>query len=683
MPKKITTQELLKRLEERNNNNPEQPVFLFPKNQTYINQTSPLQFKCKNGHIWKSTAERVIFNHRGCPHCKHEKQRELFRKPWDEVHNFFKQKYPEYAFLQETYKNFTSLLTAICPKHGKFTFIPINNENKKHICPKCKQTHSLTIRKEKFIERAKQIHGNYYDYSLINYKTTIKKVKIVCPEHGIFEQRPDDHLKGHGCPACVKGSVSKKQIFWLETIAKKENVFIQHAGNIGEFLIPNTKYKADGYCKETNTIYEFLGDAFHGNLQRYSPETLCHPFEKHLTAQHLYNQTTEKIQILKELGYHVVYIWESDFDKQYPDFNVQHTTHISKGKPLTYVNHNIPQSLLDLLKIQYIDKKPFEGYKSKHLFQCKLCGNTFETTITQRKQAYKKYSSIGCPDCSKSKLSVQQRFIKEISNVFEGKQENNVFIFANNTYGVTLIPLKENQRKSVVTLQETYKEKYGIFLFPIFEDEWKYNKSLVLSKLKHYSGQNKNIPIIHARKCEIKIPTKQEKSEFLTKYHIQGNDNSQIDYGAYYNNELVAIMTFTQPRVALGQKKQREYYTNIWELSRFATNTNYRVPGIASKLLRHFQNNHQWKEIFSYADKRWSTGNLYQQLGFTLTANNKPDYFYIVDGKRKHRWNFRKDVLKEKLQNFNPNETEYQNMVRHGYFRVWDSGTLKYVIIKI
>lgn len=69
---------------------------------------------------------------------------------------------------------------------------------------------------------------------------------------------------------------------------------------------------------------------------------------------------------------------------------------------------------------------------------------------------------------------------------------------------------------------------------------------------------------------------------------------------------------------------------------------------------------------------------MYHQLGFKLTADNPPDYFYVKDGVRKHRWNYRKDILKTTLPRYDPNKTEYQNMVDHGFWRVWDCGTLKF-----
>ena len=63
---------------------------------------------------------------------------------------------------------------------------------------------------EQFIKRAKLVHGNKYDYTLVEYKNTATKVKIICPVHGIFEQRPNDHLNGKGCSKCSKKLVQKK-----------------------------------------------------------------------------------------------------------------------------------------------------------------------------------------------------------------------------------------------------------------------------------------------------------------------------------------------------------------------------------------------------------------------------------------------------------------------------------------
>jgi hypothetical protein len=88
----------------------------------------------------------------------------------------------------------------------------------------------------------------------------------------------------------------------------------------------------------------------------------------------------------------------------------------------------------------------------------------------------------------------------------------------------------------------------------------------------------------------------------------------------------------------------------------------------------------EFTSVYSYADRRWSDGNLYYKLGFNLDGISPPDYFYIFDKKRKHRWAFRKDVLKNKKDFiYDPAKTEYQNMLGNGFDRVWDCGSLRFV----
>jgi hypothetical protein len=211
----------------------------------------------------------------------------------------------------------------------------------------------------------------------------------------------------------------------------------------------------------------------------------------------------------------------------------------------------------------------------------------------------------------------------------------------------------------------------------LFEDELT-NIPLLFAKLKHYTHSNQSARI-HARQCVIKKCSKKEKKQLLDLNHIQGNDNSQLAYGAYYQDKLVAVMTFSRPRIALGQKN-KHHDEGKWELSRFCTDVQYKIPGIASKLLTYFKRNNYWTEIYSYADKRWSTGKMYYKLGFRLATDNPPDYFYVINGIRKHRWNYRKDILKRTLVNYDPSLTEYQNMQRCGFYRVWDCGTFKFVM---
>ena len=208
----------------------------------------------------------------------------------------------------------------------------------------------------------------------------------------------------------------------------------------------------------------------------------------------------------------------------------------------------------------------------------------------------------------------------------------------------------------------------GIRLIHIFEDEWIYNRDIVEERIKYILNVKKDVKKIYARKCEIRPIDFKTKNIFLNKYHIQGSDKSIIKLGAFYNDELISVMTFSKGNISKGSK----YIEGVWELNRFCSDYNYLVIGIASKLLNYFKSNYEWNEIFTYADLRWSCGDLYQTLGFTLKHISQPNYWYIKDYKRIHRFNLRKKSdepknVPEKLLRFN-----------EGYMIVYDCGNIKF-----
>ncbi len=119
------------------------------------------------------------------------------------------------------------------------------------------------------------------------------------------------YLKKHNIQIRPVNKYSHKCLLWLESIIEQEKIHIQHALNGGEYSIPNTPYHADGYCLETNTIYEFYGDYWHGNPKQYNADVVNEVSKK--TMGELYQTTLTKEVKLKNLGYNLVVMWESDF----------------------------------------------------------------------------------------------------------------------------------------------------------------------------------------------------------------------------------------------------------------------------------------------------------------------------------------------------------------------------------
>jgi hypothetical protein len=215
-------------------------------------------------------------------------------------------------------------------------------------------------------------------------------------------------------------------------------------------------------------------------------------------------------------------------------------------------------------------------------------------------------------------------------------------------------------------------EEKGIKLIHIFEDEWTYKQDIVKSRVKNLLGLSNDK--IFARKCVIKEVKTENKTKFLDENHIQGSVGSSVNLGLYYKDELVSIMTFGSLRKNMG----RNFIDGHYELLRFCNKLDSNVIGGASKLFKHFINNYNPIEVISYADRRWSQGGLYDNLGFEFIKNSVPNYFYVVKGKRMNRYNFRKDILVK--EGYDADKSEREIMSGRKIYRIYDCGNKLYRI---
>jgi len=208
-------------------------------------------------------------------------------------------------------------------------------------------------------------------------------------------------------------------------------------------------------------------------------------------------------------------------------------------------------------------------------------------------------------------------------------------------------------------------EKHGIQLLHIFDFEdieiW---KSIISGKLK------KNTKIF-ARKCTVKELSFNEAKMFLEENHLQGSCPSKYRYGLFYNGELVQVMTFGVPRF----NKRYDF-----ELLRLASKKFTSVVGGASKLLKFFRDSHTGS-IISYANRRFSLGDVYRKLGFRQLGITNVNYFYAGHNEVLTRYQCQKHKLKDLLENFDPSKTESENMRLNGYFKVFDCGNLIFSLI--
>jgi transcriptional regulator with XRE-family HTH domain len=219
-------------------------------------------------------------------------------------------------------------------------------------------------------------------------------------------------------------------------------------------------------------------------------------------------------------------------------------------------------------------------------------------------------------------------------------------------------------------IYEKYKKAKDkdINLITIFEDEIINKPQIVINRLKVKLLANQKT--IYARKTSISIISSREGIDFLNNYHIQGSGKNTIYIGLKYLDTLVAVMSFSKTTVAKGAADSE------WELNRFASIDI--VVGGASKLLGFFKKHYKPMSIISYADNRWNTGNIYSELGFILTHESKPNYWYVVNQQRKHRYSFAKHKLLEMFIHANTEHTEEQIAEANNLYRIYDCGNKVY-----
>jgi len=216
----------------------------------------------------------------------------------------------------------------------------------------------------------------------------------------------------------------------------------------------------------------------------------------------------------------------------------------------------------------------------------------------------------------------------------------------------------------------TCKEN-GIQLLCVFEDEWVFKpeivKSVLLSKLGIFKKR------YFARKCQIQLIDSGLKNTFLNKYHLQGKDNSSHIIGLTVGMKLLSLMTFGKRTI--GGKKSVGF-----EMLRFCGLPNIQVIGGASKALKFFLRHYDIPKIKTFSDIRYSDGSFYEKIGFKFSHISNPNYWYIINNKRVHRVAYQKHKLAKKLENFDPQKTEYENVLNSGIDRVWDSGNYVFTI---
>lgn len=504
-------------------------------------------------------------------------------------------------------------------------------------------------RKEEFIKKALIVHVNEkLDYSQVEYINNRTPVKIIDHdlrpngiEYGEFWQTPSNHLKGQQHPDKKGKRISNTKQFSQDEVIKRFKEV--HAGE-------NLDY--------SQVIYKGM----HIKVK--------------IISHDLRPDGSEYGEFWQEPVVHLKGCTHPEIGKRKQTLKQTSTTEdfITKGK-IIHDNDNYSYEFVDYVnnrtKIKIFCNKIDSKGKMHGIFE--ISPDNF-------------LAGKGCPKCGNHLSNGEDEIVEFIGNligkdnvivrdhtILKGK-EIDIFIPSLNIAfefnGLRWHSEKFNKDKYYHYNKTKLCKENGITLFHIFEDEFLYHKNALLSKIKRIIKSDYDLPTIHGRKCLIKQIDKDIAKSFLDLNHIQGYCKATTHIGAYFENKLVAVMSFIREE------------NDKWNLVRSCSDINYIVRGITSKLLKYFINNNKVNEIKTFLDRRWeheSENNVYTKSGFSMISYLKPDYRYTNGhGQRLHKFGFRKKILHNKY-GLPLTMTEKEMTEKLGYYKIWDCGLIKYV----
>ena len=489
---------------------------------------------------------------------------------------------------------------------------------------------------EKIIENCKKFRGEEYDYSKVkkweNSEET--KIEVICP-HGSYWTNYFDFIKGKAnCPKCSK---ERRRKYEEEKFKK---IMIEKYGD--SIIFPKDFCYINSYTK-VKIIYK--GEEFFRDPHTFLRTPI---FSKKEKKDRINQRGLKKSQKR----------WENILD----ELNLIHKNKYEYNQEEIELIKNGEFKRSDIMHI----KCPKHGIFTQTFFDhrsgsgCRKCGIEGRPVINTSKAEKEIVEFI--------KSIYSGEIITNDRKILNGKEIDIYIPDLNLAFEYDGIFWHNNINNSYKF--EECKAK-GIRLIRITEPEWVTKNNKIKNFIKSSFGVfDKKF---FARKCEIKEINNITYRSFCEENHLQGYSPASVKIGLFYENELIQIMSFAKPRFS----KDIE-----WELIRECSKMNYSIVGGKRKLLKYFERKYNPKSLISYCEKDKFSGKSYYEAGFKLDRESQPsyNYFYKHDFVPLSRLTFQKCKLKNLLEDFDENLSEWENMSNNGYMRLFDYGN--YVFIK-
>ncbi len=523
---------------------------------------------------------------------------------------------------------------------------------------------------EDFILHAKKVHGEKYSYENSKYVNQITKVEILCPIHGRFFQAPKHHVyEGAGCWSCGRETTAKKLIEDPSEYLQKVKNKYGDKYDYSQVKYVNVRTPITIICKIHGSFSKKAGDFFHygcikcgrlsagdklrSNIDNFIKLATVKHGNRYDYSEASYTGAETKVKIIC---------------RKHGAFYQLPPQHVLGKGCMECKNETVNKNLC-LTKQEFVDKanKRFNNYfdysravyvnyRTKLEILCPKHGSFFQKPQTHL------HKICGCRKCAFKDTGIE-KFIKNILSenniqykekdrkILKGK-EIDIYIPSHNLAmecnGLYWHSEKRGKGTDYHLNKTNLCKLQGIKLLHIFDEEITRNPKLVIARIKQILGIQKYK--VNSEDLLIHQVDPRVKSKFLKKYHFSGDCKSDINLGLFQGNRLVSLATFAQ-------KKNGKFI-----MSRLCSIFNFEIIGGEAKLLSLFEQIFEPKSLKCFADKRWSSGGIYKNLGFNLIKETQP----------KH-WNFKNGHYN---LNKNPRSKDWADMQSKGWNRIWDCGNI-------
>ena len=489
---------------------------------------------------------------------------------------------------------------------------------------------SLNFTTDIFIKRAKEIHGDKYDYSLVDYVNAKTRIKIICPVHGKFLQIPYNHLSGKGCKECGCIENGKNRSITLEKFLEKARKVHGEKYDYSKSKIENYKTKIEIICKIHGSFFQTPNNHLSGKgCKECGKESILNHIQENCSSST--EDFIEKSKILHGDTY--------DYSK------------------VEYVNNHTQ------VKIICKEHGEFLQLPHNHLVGkgCKECGLLKARHFLGTSKLEEDFVSFIKSFYSGEVItSVRDKIPPMELDIF--LPEFNLGIEINGSYWHS----EKFKSKDYHIRKYNLCKSKNIRLISIWEWEYLKNKDKIENFIKNLILEKKKL---FARKLHIKEVDVKIQREFLDINHLQGYVPCTHALGLYKEDELIQLMT-----LRIKSKKDK-----LYEIGRLATKTGFTVVGGSKRLFKHLLSFVDFGTIISYNNMDKFTGDTYESLGMTYESISIP-YGWIRNTEYLPRYATQKSKLLK--QGFDKNLSESEIMRNEGFEKIYFTGVSKFVLKK-